>query len=103
MSSILRLMTFAFRAPRPSWTFSIVASVATSSSLVPHPPLDISVSVANGPTQLEAGQAVTLQSAVAHAGGNPAVTWSLSGVKCPSACGRLSSTGDATTTYTAPP
>jgi hypothetical protein len=61
--------------------------------------LTISVQAQN--TTLQAGQSDLLGANVMHSGGNPAVTWSLSGSTCPNACGALSSTINGET-YTPP-
>lgn len=51
-------------------------------------------------TSLQAGQADLLSATVMHAGGNPAVTWSISGSTCPNSCGALSTVNGET--YTSP-
>ncbi len=51
-------------------------------------------------TTLFAGLSIKISAELRHTGGNPAVTWSLSG--CASNCGSLSSTTENPVTYTAP-
>jgi hypothetical protein len=63
-------------------------------------PLTITVS-GNG-TTLEAGQRVEIIATVLNSGGNPAVTWALTGATCPTNCGFLTNTTADTTTYVAP-
>ena len=63
--------------------------------------LTISVSTQNNQTTLDAGQTLTVASDVMHAGGNPSVTWTISGATCPNNCGSLNSNANSTT-YAAP-
>ncbi|HXY50930.1 MAG TPA: hypothetical protein VEI01_15855 [Terriglobales bacterium] len=69
-------------------------------SLVGGPGLTISASASK--TTLQAGDSTAVSSTVMHAGGNPAVTWSLSGASCPNNCGILVNSNSASTTYSAP-
>src|SRR5262249_46890933 len=63
-------------------------------------PLTVTVT-ANG-TTLQAGQRVDIIAVVQNSGGNPAVTWALSGATCPDNCGFLANTTLDATTYVAP-
>jgi hypothetical protein len=56
------------------------------------PGSNLTITVQAQSTSLQAGQSDLLGSNVMHSGGNPAVTWSLSGATCPNNCGTLSST-----------
>ena len=69
-------------------------------SLASGPGLTISVSASK--TTLQAGDSTGVGSTVMHAGGNPAVTWSLSGSTCPNTCGTLVNSNSKNTTYVAP-
>jgi hypothetical protein len=53
-------------------------------------------------TTLEAGQRVQITATVLNSGGNPAVTWALTGATCPTHCGFLTDTTADTTIYAAP-
>ncbi len=72
----------------------------SSCGLVGGRDLTITVATEGNQTTLFAGLSITISADVHHAGGNPAVTWSLSG--CASNCGSLSSTSANPVTYTAP-
>ena len=74
--------------------------LAGCSTLVPSPGSNLTISVSAQSTSLQAGQADLLGANVMHAGGNPAVTWSLSGTTCPNSCGALSAVNGET--YTPP-
>jgi hypothetical protein len=76
------------------------AGVATNGGGGGGGPLTISVS-GNG-TTLEAGQRVVIIATVLNSGGNPAVTWALTGATCPTNCGFLGNTTADTTTYVTP-
>ncbi len=56
------------------------------------PGSNLTITVQAQSTSLQAGQSDLLGSNVLHSGGNPAVTWSLSGATCPNNCGTLSNT-----------
>src|SRR5260370_603068 len=62
--------------------------------------LTITAATEGNQTTLFAGLSIRISADVRHSGGNPAVTWSLSG--CASNCGSLSSTTANRVTYTAP-
>jgi len=52
---------------------------------------NLTISVSAGMTTLQAGASTGLTANVMHSGGNPTVTWSLSGATCPNGCGAISS------------
>src|SRR5258707_11333570 len=62
--------------------------------------LTITAATEGNQTTLLAGLSIKISADVRHAGGNPAVNWSLSG--CASNCGSLDSTTANPVTYTAP-
>jgi len=62
--------------------------------------LTITAATEGNQTTLFAGLSIRISADVRHAGGNPAVSWSLSG--CASNCGSLSGTTGNRVTYTAP-
>jgi len=58
---------------------------------------NLTITVQAQSTSIQAGLSDSVNSTVMHAGGNPAVTWSLSGATCPNNCGALSSTTKSAT------
>jgi len=76
----------------------LVGCKSLVNSLVGGQTLTISVSASK--TTLQAGDSTGVSANVSHSGGNPAVTWSMSGSSCGNNCGSLSTVNGET--YTAP-
>jgi len=80
--------------------FAIAPTLIGCGSLISGPPLTISVGASK--TTLQAGDSATAVAYVSHSGGNPAVTWALSGSTCPNNCGTLVNLNSQSATYYAP-
>jgi hypothetical protein len=95
MESLNRLLLACLVLPLPLY---LAGCGAVATELAGSPTLTIAVQAQS--TTLQAGQSTGVAATVMHAGGNPAVTWALSGSTCPNSCGTLSTVNGET--YTSP-